>query len=64
MYFKQITVPGLGCFSYVIGCPAAKAMVVVDPKRDVQDYLDISREEGMKITHVFDTHVHADHVSG
>ncbi|QGY41034.1 MBL fold metallo-hydrolase [Pseudodesulfovibrio cashew] len=64
MYFKQITTPGLGCFSYVIGCPAAREMVVVDPKRDVQDYLDISREEGMKITHVIDTHVHADHVSG
>lgn len=64
MYFKQITTPGLGCFSYVIGCPAAGEMVVVDPKRDVQDYLDISREEGMKIVHVIDTHVHADHVSG
>lgn len=64
MFFKQITVQGLGCFSYVIGCPAAKRMAVVDPKRDVQDYLDISRDEGMKITHVIDTHVHADHVSG
>ncbi|WP_319585001.1 MBL fold metallo-hydrolase [uncultured Pseudodesulfovibrio sp.] len=64
MYFKQITTPGLGCFSYVIGCPAVGEMVVVDPKRDVQDYLDISREEGMKIVHVIDTHVHADHVSG
>ena len=64
MYFKQITTPGLGCFSYVIGCPAAREMVVVDPKRDVQDYLDISREMGMKIIHVIDTHVHADHVSG
>ena len=64
MYFKQITTPGLGCFSYAIGCPAAREMIVVDPKRDVQDYLDISREEGMRITHVIDTHVHADHVSG
>lgn len=64
MYFKQITTPGLGCFSYVIGCPAAGKMIVVDPKRDVQDYLDISREQGMKIVHVIDTHVHADHVSG
>lgn len=64
MYFKQITTPGLGCFSYVIGCPAAGEMIVVDPKRDVQDYLDISRDEGMKIVHVIDTHVHADHVSG
>jgi glyoxylase-like metal-dependent hydrolase (beta-lactamase superfamily II)/rhodanese-related sulfurtransferase len=64
MYFNQLEVPGLGCLSYVIGCPKAKAMVVVDPKRDIQDYLTISREEGMQITHVFNTHVHADHVSG
>ncbi len=64
MYFKQITVPGLGCNSYVLGCPGARQMVVVDPKRDIQDYLDISRNEGMQITHIIDTHVHADHVSG
>ncbi len=64
MYFKQITVDGMGCFSYVIGCPGAKTCCVVDPKRDIQDYLDISREEGMKITHIFETHQHADHVSG
>jgi len=64
MYFKQITVPGLGCNSYVIGCPGARQAVVVDPKRDVQDYMDISRDEGMKITRIIETHVHADHVSG
>ncbi len=64
MYFNQITVPGLGCNSYVIGCPGARQAVVVDPKRDVQDYMDISRDEGMKITHIIETHVHADHVSG
>ena len=64
MYFNQVSVPGLGCLSYAIGCPAAKAMAVVDPKRDIQDYLTIAREEGMQITHVFNTHVHADHISG
>ncbi len=64
MYFKQITVSGLGCNSYVIGCPGARQAVVVDPKRDVQEYMDISRDEGMKITHIIETHVHADHVSG
>lgn len=64
MYFKQVTVTGLGCNSYIIGCPGAKQAVVVDPKRDVQDYMDISRDEGMKITHIIETHVHADHISG
>lgn len=64
MYFNQISVPGLGCQSYCIGCPAAKAMMVVDPKRDIQDYLDIAHQEGMNITHIVNTHLHADHVSG
>ncbi len=64
MYFKQIRVQGLGCNSYVIGCPGAGQAIVVDPKRDIQDYMDISRDEGMKITHIIETHVHADHVSG
>ncbi|MDQ7833330.1 MAG: MBL fold metallo-hydrolase [Desulfovibrionaceae bacterium] len=64
MYFKQIVTPGLGCFSYMIGCPRAKSVAVVDPKRDIRDYLDIARDEGMRITHVINTHVHADHISG
>ena len=64
MYFKQITAEGLGCLSYLIGCPAAQMACVVDPKRDVQDYIDIARENGMQITHIFETHIHADHVSG
>ena len=64
MYFKQIKVPGIGCLSYVVGCPAEKVAAVIDPKRDIQDYLDIAKSEGMKITHVIETHIHADHVSG
>lgn len=64
MYFKQIQTPGLGCFSYVIGCPAAGEAVVVDPKRDIDCYLEIARDEGMRLTRIIETHVHADHVSG
>ena len=64
MYFKQIAVEGMGCLSYLIGCPQAKIACVVDPKRDVQDYIKLARDNGMKITHIFETHVHADHVSG
>ena len=64
MYFKQVVVEGMGCLSYVIGCPQTKVACVVDPKRDVQDYIDIAREQEMTITHIFETHLHADHVSG
>ncbi|MCL1925836.1 MAG: MBL fold metallo-hydrolase [Syntrophorhabdaceae bacterium] len=64
MYFEQISTPGLGCYSYVIGCPLAGVMAVVDPRRDIGVYLRITEESGMRITHIFDTHVHADHISG
>lgn len=39
-------------------------MAVVDPKRDIGVYLELAHANGMKITHIFDTHVHADHISG
>lgn len=64
MFFQQIIADGLGCFSYMIGCPRSGTMAVVDPRRDVQVYLDTAREHGMRITHVIDTHIHADHVTG
>ena len=64
MFFKQITVPGMGCLSYLIGCPQAGVACVVDPKRDVGEYLQLARENNLKITHIFETHVHADHISG
>ena len=64
MYFQQISTPGLGCYSYAIGCPAAGVMMVVDPRRDTDVYLRGAHENGMRITHIFDTHVHADHISG
>ncbi len=64
MYFQQLTTPGLGCFSYVVGCPMKGLMAVVDPRRDIGVYLDIAERNGMRITHIFETHVHADHVSG
>ena len=64
MYFEQITTPGLGCFSYVVGCPGAGVMMVVDPRRDTDIYLRIAEQYNMRITHIFDTHIHADHISG
>jgi glyoxylase-like metal-dependent hydrolase (beta-lactamase superfamily II)/rhodanese-related sulfurtransferase len=64
MFFKQILVEGMGCLSYLIGCPKAKTACVVDPQREVTGYLDLARQNGMKITRIFETHIHADHISG
>lgn len=64
MFFKQFKVKGLGCYSYLIGCPADGTACVVDPERHVDRYLQSAQEEGLRITAVFDTHLHADHITG
>lgn len=64
MYLQQFFIEGLGCASYLVGCEGAGVAAVVDPDRDVQKYLDTAAEKGMKITHIIETHLHADHVSG
>ena len=54
-----------GCASYVLGCGTFGRCAVVDPQADdVDAYLTFSAAKGMRITHVIDTHVHADHRSG
>ena len=64
MYFEQLSTPGLGCYSYIIGCPQAGVMAVLDPRRDIDAYLRVANENEMRVTHIFETHIHADHVSG
>ena len=50
--------------SYVIGCQARNEAIVVDPRRDIQPYLDLAERQGMKIVAVTETHIHADYLSG
>jgi len=64
MFFQQFKVEGLGCYSYLIGCPTEGVACVVDPERHVERYLDVAQKHGMRITDIFDTHLHADHVTG
>ena len=63
MYFRQLLHDEHSCTSYVIGCVSLGAAVVVDPQGDVEPYLEITSRAGTPITHVIDTHVHADHYS-
>jgi glyoxylase-like metal-dependent hydrolase (beta-lactamase superfamily II) len=51
-----------GCLSYVVG--AGDEAFVVDPSLDVDQYRRVAAAHGWRITHVFDTHLHADHLSG
>jgi phosphoglycolate phosphatase-like HAD superfamily hydrolase len=62
--FRQVLHPDLGCASYVIADTAAGLGAVVDPKRDVAEYLELAATHGFTIAHVIETHNHADHVSG
>ena len=64
MFFKQIAVEGMGCLSYFIGCMRTRSACVVDPKRDVEDYLNVAYQYGMEIDYIFETHIQEDHVSG
>ncbi len=59
----QFQRPAKACLSYLIGVPGHHC-VIVDPTRQPQPYLDLAAEHDMTVTHVVDTHVHADHISG
>lgn len=64
MILKRFYDEKLAQASYLVGCQATGEALVVDPNRDVEPYLQAARAEGLRITHVTDTHVHADFVSG
>lgn len=54
-----------GCAAYLFGCGGEGLGMVVDPRRgEVDAYLDFAASKGLRLTHVVDTHVHADHRSG
>ncbi|MCB9435489.1 MAG: MBL fold metallo-hydrolase [Anaerolineales bacterium] len=50
--------------SYLVGCAATGEALVIDPARDISPYLEAARAEGLRITHITETHIHADFVSG
>jgi glyoxylase-like metal-dependent hydrolase (beta-lactamase superfamily II)/rhodanese-related sulfurtransferase len=61
---KQFYLNCLAHASYIIGDDASGAAAVVDPQRDIDQYLDFAAEHGLRITHVFLTHFHADFIAG
>jgi hydroxyacylglutathione hydrolase len=62
MLIQPFFVSGLSHISYLL-C-GSKTCAVIDPKRDVQVYFDTAKAMGLKITHVLETHLHADFISG
>jgi hydroxyacylglutathione hydrolase len=55
---------GLAQSSYLIGCDRTREAAIIDPRRDVDVYVEAARQHGLTLTHAIDTHVHADFVSG
>ncbi|KAB2894387.1 MAG: MBL fold metallo-hydrolase [Kofleriaceae bacterium] len=65
MIFKPYYYFETGCAAYLFGCGGLGICAVVDPhEEDVDAYLAFAASKGMRITHVIDTHLHADHRSG
>ncbi len=64
MFFRQLYDQPLAQASYLIGCQATGEAIVVDPLRDIAPYMHVAAAEGLRITHVTETHIHADFVSG
>ena len=65
MFFRQLLNDDTACASYLFGCKTKSRFAVVDPHVDlVDDYVAAAEEQDVPIVAVFETHVHADHVSG
>ena len=64
MFFQHIYDNSLAQGSYLIGCQKTGESIVIDAKRDVDTYLDIARQNDLRITHIAETHIHADFLAG
>ncbi len=64
MFFQHVYDKSLAQASYFIGCQKEGVAIVIDAKRDVDTYLEIAKQNKMKITHIAETHIHADFLAG
>lgn len=63
MYFRQLLHEDRSCASYIVGCPSHGVAAVIDPQGDPQRLIDEVERNAMVVSHVVETHVHADHES-
>ncbi|MET3110900.1 glyoxylase-like metal-dependent hydrolase (beta-lactamase superfamily II) [Salinicoccus halitifaciens] len=64
MFFKQFFDKKLAQNSYMVACQMTKEAIIIDPKRVLDEYSETAEAEGFDITHVTETHIHADFASG
>lgn len=64
MFLRQVFDPFLAQYAYLIGCQRTGEALIIDPERDIDRYIQIAHENGLRISAVAETHIHADFVSG
>ncbi len=64
MYFRQVTDERLAQYAYLVGCQRTGEALVIDPERDIDRYVEMAESEGLRVTAVTETHIHADFLSG
>lgn len=64
MVFEGVQTAGIAQLSYLVGDEDSQTAAVIDPRPEVEIYLELSRKHGVTITHIFETHIHADFMSG
>ncbi len=64
MFFRMLYDDQLAQAAYLIGCQRTGEALVIDPERDVERYISAATREGLKITAIAETHIHADYLSG
>ena len=64
MFFRQIFDAELAQYAYIVGCQRTGEALVIDPERDIDRYVQIAAEEGLRIVAATETHIHADFLSG
>lgn len=64
MFFQHIYDKSLAQSSYLLGCQVTGEAMVIDAQRDIDVYLDMAKQNNLRITHVTETHIHADFLCG
>src|SRR5947209_2044529 len=64
LVFERLQTEGIAELSYLLGDDEEGISAVFDPTPDVDKYIELARAKGVSITHVFETHIHADLMSG
>ena len=64
MFFEHVYDKSLAQGSYLVGCQVTGEAIVIDAKRDIDTYLEIAAQNNLRITHITETHIHADFLAG